>query len=51
MLNEPTMDKLKALKLDARAVAWTEQQKSADVAKLAFDERLGLLVDAGVRLP
>jgi DNA replication protein DnaC len=46
MLNEPTMDKLKALKLDAMALAWAEQQKSADIAKLAFDERLGLLVDA-----
>ena len=46
MLNEPTMDKLKALKLDAMAAAWAEQQKVADMGKLAFDERLGLLVDA-----
>jgi hypothetical protein len=46
MLNEPTMDKLKALKLDAMAAAWAEQQKMADMGKLAFDERLGLLVDA-----
>lgn len=46
MLNEPTMEKLKALRLDAMARVWAEQQKSADMAKLAFDERFGLLVDA-----
>jgi DNA replication protein DnaC len=46
MLNEPTMEKLKALRLESLADAWAEQQKSAEVAKLTFDERLGLLVDA-----
>lgn len=46
MLNEPTMQKLKALRLDAMATAWAEQQKSAETSKLAFDERFGLLVDA-----
>jgi len=46
MLNEPTMDKLKALRLDAFAAAWVEQQKSPNTGQLAFDERLGLLVDA-----
>ena len=46
MLNEPTMEKLLALKLTALAAAWSEQQKSPETAKLAFDERLGLLVDA-----
>lgn len=46
MLNEPTMEKLKSLRLDAMAAGWAEQQKSTDVAKLAFDERFGLLVDA-----
>ncbi|MGH2880470.1 MAG: IS21-like element helper ATPase IstB, partial [Solirubrobacteraceae bacterium] len=46
MLNEPTMEKLKSLKLDAMATGWAEQQKSTDMAKLAFDERFGLLVDA-----
>lgn len=46
MLNEPTLQKLKALKLDAMATAWLEQQKSTDMANLSFDERLGLLVDA-----
>jgi len=46
VLNEPTMEKLQALKLSAFAAAWSEQQKNPEVAKVAFDERLGLLVDA-----
>lgn len=40
------MQKLLALKLSALAAAWTEQQKNPEMAKLSFDERLGLLVDA-----
>ena len=46
MLNEPTMEKLLALKLAAFAAAWGEQQKNPDTSKLSFDERLGLLIDA-----
>jgi DNA replication protein DnaC len=46
MLTEATMEKLKSLRLDALAAAWTEQQKNPDSASLSFDERLGLLVDA-----
>src|SRR5947209_1112047 len=46
MLNEPTMTRLRALRLDAFAAAWAEQHKSPDLAKLSFDERLALLVDA-----
>lgn len=46
MLNEPTMEKLKGLRLESLAAAWAEQQKSAEAMKLSFDERLGLLVDA-----
>jgi DNA replication protein DnaC len=46
VLNEPTMEKLAALRLRAFAAAWSEQQKNSEVTKLAFDERLGLLVDA-----
>ena len=46
MLNEPTMEKLMALKLAALAEAWAAQQKNPEMAKLSFDERLGLLVDA-----
>jgi len=46
MLNEPTMTKLRALRLDAFAAAWAEQHTSTEAAKLSFDERLALLVDA-----
>ncbi len=41
MLNEPTLEKLKAMRLDALADAWREQQQKPDVAELAFDERFG----------
>src|SRR5688500_11890267 len=46
MLTEPTTDKLAAMKLGTMADAWRQQQKNADVVKLGFDERFGLLVDA-----
>lgn len=46
MLHQPTLEKLKALHLDAMAHAWTEQHQSAEIHQLGFDERLGLLVDA-----
>ncbi len=46
MLNAPTLDQLHALKLDAMAAAWTEQQHQADMTALGFDERFGLLVEA-----
>src|SRR6186713_941856 len=46
MLNKPTVEKLKAMRLDALVAAWREQQQKPDVAKLPFDERFALLVDA-----
>jgi len=48
MLNEPTIEKLRALRLNAMADAWTQQQqqRGGDFAAMSFDERLGLLVDA-----
>ena len=46
MLNEPTLEKLKTLRLEGMITAWTDQQKSPEIGSLAFDERLGLLVDA-----
>jgi DNA replication protein DnaC len=46
MLNEPTIEKLKALRLDALADAWLQQQAEPGIAKLSFDERLAMLVDA-----
>lgn len=46
MLVQPTIEKLKAMKLDRLAQTWLEQQKSAEHQQLAFDERFSLLVDA-----
>ena len=46
MLNEPTMEKLRALRLGALAAAWVEQQRNPQASSLGFDKRLGLLVDA-----
>src|SRR2546428_9817830 len=40
------MEKLRLLRLDVLAAAWAEQQKNPETQKLAFDERLGMLVDA-----
>jgi len=46
MLNEPTIEKLRALRLDALADALVAQAKQPDIIKLSFDERLAMLVDA-----
>ena len=45
MLKEPTMDQLKAMRMDAMAAAWSEQQGMPEVLELSFDERFSLLVD------
>ena len=46
MLTHPTLEKLKALRLDAFAAAWQAQQQDPALTAVPFDERLGLLVDA-----
>ena len=46
MLNEPTLEKLRGLRLGALADSWLEQQGNADLQALGFDERLAMLVDA-----
>ena len=46
MLNEPTIEKLHALRLRSMASAWVAQQRDATVGALSFDERFSLLVDA-----
>jgi DNA replication protein DnaC len=46
MLTEPTIERLKAMHLDAMASTWNEQRGKPDVNRLAFDERFGMLVDA-----
>jgi len=46
MLNEPTIEKLRGLRLGVMADAWVAQGKDPKVSALTFDERFGLLVDA-----
>ncbi len=46
MLNEPTTEKLQALRLHGMLAAWQEQGRHADIAGLGFDERFALLVEA-----
>lgn len=46
MLNQPTVEKLQALRLRAMAEAWTAQVKNPELSSLDFDERFGMLVDA-----
>ena len=45
MLIHPTLDKLRALKLEGFVRGLEEQRGHADVESLGFEERLGLLVD------
>lgn len=46
MLNEPTIEKLRAMRLAVMADAWLQQGKDPTTSSLSFDERFGLLVDA-----
>ena len=46
MLNEPTMERLAAMRLHGLVEAWHQQQRQADMATLSFDERFALLVEA-----
>ena len=45
MLNVPTLEKVRALKLYGMARALEEQSGSSDYQELTFEERLGLLID------
>jgi len=45
MLNEPTVTKLLAMKLNGVVEALEEQRKSVQTASLSFEERLALLVE------
>ena len=45
MLHHPTLDRLKALRLDGMAEAFTEVQAQDRAAELSHAEWLGLLVD------
>ena len=46
MLNQPTIEKLQALRLLVMAEAWNAQGKNPKISTLSFDERFGMLVDA-----
>ena len=46
MLNSPTVEKLRAMKLHAMLAAWEAQQQDPSSMSLTFDERLALLIDA-----
>jgi DNA replication protein DnaC len=45
MLTHPTLDKLQRLKFTGMATALAEQMTMPDIEELAFEERLGLLID------
>ncbi|MFT4584795.1 MAG: DNA replication protein DnaC [Gammaproteobacteria bacterium] len=45
MLNHPTLDQLKEMKLSGMALAFEEQLQRADYNDLSFNERLGFLVE------
>ena len=46
MLRQPTIDRLRELRLRGMADAFAAQMENPDTADLSFEERLGLLVDA-----
>ena len=45
MLDHPTLNRLRELKLDGMAEAFAELQRQDDVAELSHAEWLGLLID------
>ena len=45
MLNQPTLDKLHALRLQGMAEAFRAQAQQANLGELSFEERFALLVD------
>ena len=45
MLKHPTLDKLQTLKLTGMVAALADQMTSPEIDELAFEERLGLMVD------
>src|ERR1700722_1820890 len=46
LLTEPTLEKMKTMRLDGMAAPWADQQQQPSTTQLSFDERLGFLVDA-----
>ena len=50
MLNNPTIDKLEALRFQGMAMAFQEQLQTPDIEELTFEERIGLLIDREMTL-
>ena len=46
MLNQPTLERMHAMKMSAMAETLEQQQSSRSYGKLSFEERLGMLIDA-----
>jgi DNA replication protein DnaC len=46
MLNQPTLEKMQAMKMSAMVEAFEQQLSSRSHGKLSFEERLGMLIDA-----
>jgi DNA replication protein DnaC len=46
MLNQPTLEKMQAMKMSAMVEAFQQQLSSRSHGKLSFEERLGMLIDA-----
>lgn len=49
MLKNPTIENLRALKLNGMLKALEDQETVSNIAELSFDDRMGLLVDAELR--
>ena len=45
MLNQPTLNTLRSMKLAGMADAYAQQLEQPDIQRLSFDERLAMLVD------
>jgi DNA replication protein DnaC len=45
MLNQPTLDKLSAMRMRGMAEALQQQMQEPDIHQLSFEERFGLLID------
>jgi DNA replication protein DnaC len=45
MLNQPTLEKMQAMKMNAMAEAFQQQLSSRQSAELSFEDRIGLLID------
>jgi DNA replication protein DnaC len=48
MMNQQTIEKLRAMRLSGMAEAYQQQLENAEVVRLTFDERLAMLVDGHV---